>query len=526
MSDFTFNQLQSGDWSNEHGTFVRKNIRRLLPIASPGSPLERWRAVGTAVNEAVTHAFTKNEPLRVDGGRWSLSKVGLPQKLALSLAAHDVLERVPNSWLGAAYSAQLGSEELTPMLVSASMKIERINRLLTMANLALRTSGASNGQTFAGATSTGTHGAALHFGAVHDMIRAVHLMTGPNRAVLVQPASKPLKAQARASLEHWLGIPTELISDDAVFEAARVGLGSMGVILDYVIECEPLYFLTQTATSHVADAPWKQVLATRSAAFLGPHSPQPFNLAVQLSVYKQHPAAKPRAWVSSSIKTRFTGQAGVEIDPSHPLRPNPDLISLVARLGEHLGTSVFNPVFRAAITAELVAQHGEGVSVRRALPGVLFGPTGLPRGQGHSVEFVVDAALALPAVETILDRVRTEFLAGRQLLGAMSVRFVGRSSATLAPNTKAPSVFIEIPSIRTPETAGIYDACAQALTAAGIPFGCHWGQYLVGTRKSLENYWSTAQRDSWLAARKKLLPTEKARRIFASAILKGAGLDG
>lgn len=525
MTEFTFNQLQGGDWTNEHGTFARKNIRRFLPIASPGGPLERWRAVGSAVNEAVTHAFAKDEPLRVDGGRWSLSKVGLPQKLALSLAAHDVLEKVPNSWLGAAYATQLESEELTPMLVSASMKIERINRLLTMANLALRTSGASNGQTFAGATSTGTHGAAIEFGAVHDMIRAVHLVAGPNRALLVQPSSKPLKAQARASLEHWLGIPTELISDDAVFEAARVGLGSMGVILGYIIDCEPLYFITQTVTSHVDDVPWKQVLGTRSAAFLGPHAAKPFNLAVLLSVYKQHPAAKPRAWVSSSTKTRFTGQAGVELDPTHPLRPNPDLISLLARLGEHLGTSVFNPAFRAAMTAQLVAQQGEGVTVRRALPGVLFGPTGLPRGQGHSVEFVVDAAQALPAVETLLDRVRTEFLAGRQLLGAMSVRFVGPSSATLAPNTKAPSAFIEIPSIRTPETTVVYDACAKALEAAGIPFGCHWGQYLVGTKNSLESYWSAAKRDAWLAARKKLLPTAKARRLFASPILTSAGLD-
>jgi hypothetical protein len=68
--------------------------------------------------------------------------------------------------------------------------------------------------------------------------------------------------------------------------------------------------------------------------------------------------------------------------------------------------------------------------VRRALPGVLFGPTALPRGQGHSVEFVVDAARALAAVETLLRAVESEFDLGRQLLGAMSVRFVGASTAT------------------------------------------------------------------------------------------------
>jgi len=525
VTDFSFNQVQKGDWQNEHGTFLRKNIRRFMPIASPAGGLERWRAIGSALKESIGHAFSSDQPLRVDGGRWSLSKIGLPQKLALSLAAHDVLERVPASWLGTAYSARLAAEELTPMLVSSSMKIERINRLLTMANLALRTSGASNGQTFAGATSTGTHGAAIGFGAMHDMIVAVHVMVAPNRAVLVQPANRPLKAQARASLEHWLGVPTELVSDDAVFEAVRVGLGSMGVIVGYVIEVEPLYFLTQTVTSHTADAEWKNVLATRSAASLGNHSQSPFNLAVLLSVYKQHPAARPRAWVSTCTKTRFSGQPGVEIDPSHPLRPNPDTIGLLANLGSLLGSTVANPLFRAAMTGELVKQQGEGVVVRRALPGVLFGPTALPRGQGHSVELVVDAAQALVAVETLLAKIKAEFDQGRQLLGAMSVRFVGGSSATLAPNTKSPTAFIEIPSIRTTETTLVYDACSAALSAANIPFGCHWGQYLTRVEESLSDYWPAGNRAAWLAARRTLLPSAKARRVFASPVLAEVGLD-
>lgn len=184
-----------------------------------------------------------------------------------------------------------------------------------------------------------------------------------------------------------------------------------------------------------------------------------------------------------------------------------------------------NVTFRSTITKQMILRYGGGKHVRRALPGVMFGPTALPKGQGQSIEFVVEGADALPAVETLFNELTAQLRKGRQLLGGVCIRFVGQSRATLAPNTKSPTCFIELPTIRTDEIPKIYEACGKALSRAGISFGCHWGQYLTGTRESLGRYWSDAQKRSFIAARRKLLKTEKARRIFASPILGPAGLE-
>lgn len=524
MVAFQNTRTQTITWINEHGTYKKPGVTRILPIAAAGDTYARWRRVGEVLQEVVGRAFQFNEPLRADGSRWSLNQIGVPTNWALSLAAHDVLEQVPDTWLSAAYQAELAQRDRVPMLISGSMKIGRINRFLALRDLALQTSGASDGQTLAGASTTGTHGAAIRFGAIHDSFSAIHIMVGPSQAVLVQPSSKPLKKAAAASLTSWLGFSTEVISDDAVFEAAIVGLGSMGLVLNVVVEAEPLYFLTSVTTPHTDDK-WWDVLRSMSPAGIAGHPTDPWHLEVLATPYEQKPKTAPRAWVKTMIKTPYEDQPGVEIDPSHARRPNPDLIGMIAGASAFLDGTMTNAAFRAAITAQMIERYNQVKSVHRALPGVMFGPTALPKGQGQSIEFVVDGRAAALAVETLLQGLRSELGKGRQFLGGIGIRFVGRSRATLAPNNKSPTCFIELPAIRAKETAKIYDACGAALSAAGVDFGCHWGQYLTGTKESLKTYWSESERQSWINARKKLLPTAKARRIFASRILGPAGLE-
>src|SRR5687767_15117186 len=122
---------QTIDWANLHGTFKRNATTRILPIASASATtLDRWRRVGQVFNDVVKHAFASGEPLRPDGSKWSLSNIGQPQKLALSLAAHDVAHGAPTGWISPAYRTRLATSGLTAMLVSGSMKIERLNRVL------------------------------------------------------------------------------------------------------------------------------------------------------------------------------------------------------------------------------------------------------------------------------------------------------------------------------------------------------------------------------------------------------------
>jgi hypothetical protein len=515
---------QTIDWRNEHGTYSRKGVERYLPIASTSRELlDQWRRVGSVLKDIVGHAFRTAQPLRPDGSRWSLSNIAQPTKLALSLAAHDVAEEIPLSWRSAAYTAALGASKLTPMLVSGSMKIQRLNRALALRNLALQTSGASDGQTLAGACATGTHGAALRLGALHDTLRAVHLMVAPQRGVLVQPANGPLTQQAAKDLSLWLDFPTELVSDDALFGAAQVHLGSLGLVLNAVVETRALYFWNEVRTPH-ADAAWRRVLAEQSPASVAGHAKNPSYLQVVLNPFTPLPVESQRAWVMSMTDTLFTNQTDVETRPEASVAPNPDLMEILADLVDFDDITFTDAAIRKRLTSELIGRYGSKKQTRKGLPGVVFGPTALPRGRGASVEFVVDGAQAEAAALAIMLALNAQRKSGNQFMGAIGIRFVKGSSALLAPNARAMSCFLELPGIRTKEIPAIYAACGSALTNQGIAFGCHWGQHLVDIKRSLTTWWGPERTQAWRDARAQLLPDANARLVFASPVLKTAGL--
>jgi hypothetical protein len=513
-------QQQIIDWINKHGTHERSNVTRLLPVASPAGGIARWRRVGYVLNAIVQYAFDNREPLRPDGSRWSLSNIAVPAELALSLAFHDVCEQLPASWVSMAYQTQLEQGDMTAMLVSGSMKISQLNRTLSMQALALQTAGASDGQTLAGACATGTHGAAIRVGAIHDTIRAVHLMVAPNRAVLLQPASQPLTADAAEALTDWLDMSTELISDDLLFQAARVHLGSLGLVLHMVLEAAPLYYLTRTSEPYAhQDVEWKTALQRPSAGQMNAD-----HFEVVLNPYPPLPSREPYAWVISMDKTRFDNQSDVEVRPSIPEAPNPDTIGIIAHLLDVLDTPLGNLTLRKRLTKQLIELYARERKVERALPGVMFGPTGTPDRRGDSLEFALGAQHALLATEVILDRLWQELRDGQQFPGVVGVRFVPRSEALLATNLAETTCYLELPTVRTHEIAGIFSACGQALDDAGVAFGCHWGQTHLNTPARVEMWWGE-RAQQWRTARRQLLADETARTVFASPMLADTGLD-
>ncbi len=110
----------------------------------------------------------------------------------------------------------------------------------------LKASGASNGQTIAGCTSTGTHGSAFNVGAVHDSIVGLHIVTGPDTHVWLEKKSNPV---ASDDFINWLG--AEPIKDDDMFNAAVVSFGSFGFIHGILIETEPIFLLEQYRTGNI-----------------------------------------------------------------------------------------------------------------------------------------------------------------------------------------------------------------------------------------------------------------------------------
>ncbi|HKE65573.1 MAG TPA: D-arabinono-1,4-lactone oxidase, partial [Micromonosporaceae bacterium] len=104
--------------------------------------------------------------------------------------------------------------------VQAGMPLSKLNRLLAQHGLAMPNLGDIDVQTISGAISTGTHGTGARLGCLSTFVAGLTLVTGTG-AVL------------RCS-------PTE---NADLFDAARVGIGALGVITDVTLRCVDAFTL-------------------------------------------------------------------------------------------------------------------------------------------------------------------------------------------------------------------------------------------------------------------------------------------
>ncbi|HTQ02443.1 MAG TPA: hypothetical protein VMI54_01260 [Polyangiaceae bacterium] len=505
----------------------------ITPTAT--NPTDRFREVGGALKAVLDDAFTNGTPLRVPGGRWSLSNIAKPSGALLDLANHRSIGLAPPSWFVPAGLIASHAAGVSPVLVSASMSVNAVNRELAKLNLALQTSGASDGQSLAGAIATGTHGADVKVGALHDTVLAVHLVVSPTLSVLVQAAGGSLTQSAADALGAWFGIPCSLMSDDRLFRAARVHLGSLGIVLNLVLATVPLYYLVKHSSPHAdGDARWRNVLSTRQPNGADPsHPTDPDFVQLVLDPYVPEPASDPRAWVISMQKFPYHGQSGVITQPTD-VSLKSDLFDFLPGLVHLYQDNIElpgNPLLRVITDAQFKSLYGTTVTSASAVPGAMFGPPsflGLDFGtlRGASAEYVFDATQALTGIDTILNTLKSQADdARRQFLGGIGVRFVRGSDAWLAMNNKPLNVFVELQSLYTTELPAIHAAIGQALTQAGVPYGGHWGQWAMNTPAVLERWWTQAAIDAWKAARDEFLPTPGAKAIFSSQLLAASGLE-
>ena len=137
----------------------------------------------------------------------------------------------------------------------SGMTIERLNDELDKRHLALANMGAYDGQTLAGAISTGTHGTGISLGPIASSVRSLVLVSSTRTIYQIEPSTgitDPAKF-AKANLDMVLK------QDDDWFQSSVIAMGRMGLIYSYTLEVMPAYFLEE---SRVLDA-WEG-LTTRA----------------------------------------------------------------------------------------------------------------------------------------------------------------------------------------------------------------------------------------------------------------------
>lgn len=508
-------------WTNFHGTVRTPVATYCTPdvIADAGDQAPRRLARhGKAIDELLKHCFANQLPLRVLGSAWSLSRIIEPSAVVLDPANMNVVLKVKPAWVDPAYKQ--ARPDTTLVFAQGGATISSLNRRLGETGLALQTSGASDGHRVAGCIATGTHGSATGIGAVHDTIRALHLITGPQRGLLIQPSTAACTPEMAAWLARETGIPTTDVRDDALFAASLVSLGSLGVVQGVVIEAVPLYKLRRRRLALQLQDPllWEAV-RTLDTSKLHPGEPRPYHFEVVLQAYPEPPAKD--AYVVLMWKEPHDGGPFAGPTPGQPELSN-EVLDLISELSGKLDGPVGDRGFKKQIRDTLSGRYKAGDTAPR-FPGQMFGWTSTPPGRSASSEIVVDHARTQDAVDAIYAALREHDARGELLLGAVALRFVPETRALLGMNIHAFNTFIELPGIRTDEVSRIYDSCYARLRERGIPFTCHWGQQHKLDAQQLSTYFGTRV-DRWRSARETLLPETVARHVFASADLTSLGL--
>ena len=498
----------------------------------PSSSVPHWIAPkgATQLRQALEVCFSQKARVSVKGSSWSISSITKPDRVLIDLG--QFRNDVPP--LRAVHAAHIATAPKTGAYIHVlgNVLVRYINHALAKSAppLALPTSGAANGQTIAGAIATGSHGAAIKFGAMHDAVRAICLLTSADTAVLVQRHSAPFNDGLATSLQSEVGVPVTSLADDDAFGAAIVGLGAVGVVYSLVIEAEPLYQLKGVWVDRPAgDEDVLGAIDGDDPGALAPSIPGQFNVAFSFNPY----AAKHTAIWGNFLEKVEPMESYVGPRVAHPRFGNSVnfWIAQQSPLLRRLFPNIVDWAFR---------QHYHDTDPppdKPLFPGDAFGDTTLAEGMGRGIEFAVHRPYAGKALRTLLDALRRELKDhNRALAGAMGMRYVGPSNSALlgmnsADRVKHPDfngvACFEIGAMTEPGDLGtskIFHACESAMRESGVAFALHWGLENDGLLAADITRYFEGNVDRWRAGRKKILPAAEQQSCFRTPLTSQVGL--
>jgi FAD-linked oxidoreductase len=181
-------------WHNWAGNQVCSPVA----IERPGTDLE--------LVAVVKQAAAQGHRVKVAGSGHSFTDVACTDGIQISLDNYGRVLQV--------------DRELGRVTVQAGIQLRELNDALAARGLAMENLGDIAYQSIAGAVSTSTHGTGARFGGLATQIVGLELITADGSAITCSSDEEP-----------------------EVFQAARVGLGALGVLSTVTLQCVPAFNL-------------------------------------------------------------------------------------------------------------------------------------------------------------------------------------------------------------------------------------------------------------------------------------------
>ncbi len=490
------------DWTSRHENVVQPLLRiyEVENMTSPSQDLVAdLRPTIAMLQGILAQAIHDGARVRALGGGWSLSRAAATEGY--------MIDTKQLNWY-----FRLGARSIHPSYVGdhsglvflqCGMSVYEVNKYLDQTyGRALKTTGASNGQTILGAISTGTHGSAFNTGAMPDYVVGMHIIVGPDRHVWLERASQPA-----VSDDFVARLGADLVRDDVLFDSALVSFGSFGIIHAVLVETVPTYLLETHQRRLPLDVELRRAMATLDFSRLPmPHVGEvPHHFEVDVN-----PHDVPNGvWVSVMYLRGLAPYTPPDKTPGE-YGPGDDLLSVVGLLTPLISGSV------APIINAFAGQYLKEYSYVMGKQGEIFSKT-IVHGKAMSMEL----GLPLPIVSDALPIILEEARRG-SFPGFIGIRYIKRSRALLAFTKFDMTCTVELQGAFSSLSQTVYDRIWSALEAARIPYTLHWGQMNNFTPPRVRAMYGPAV-DQWLASRRSLL-TPQAQRLFSSTFLEDCGL--
>jgi hypothetical protein len=517
-------------WSNAHQNFTHRytpGASYALRVISPDSNIEDYNAVTANIQWLIKQAIDSNTTLRAMGNNWSFSEVAVCNGGMISTKALNLRFRLGNSSLVPEFRAK-GKTKEDVLFVQCGITILELSEVLETQfspRRCLVACGGSNGQSIAGATSTGTHGGALNIGAVHDAILGIHLVTGADSHVWLERKSNPV-----ASDEFIDALGAEAKKDDDLFNAVLVSFGSFGVIHGMLLETTPLFLLEEHRFDNVVyndtlvDAIQTQDLA-KIAEILPDWPPE----TPDRSLYHLELAINPHQFERDNpekglyIRTFYKIPCPPEYEPVHNtvtsgLTYSDDTMGIVSKILDTIGPDVSSKLIKPLVNSLFKS----GLRAAQPSPktmGETFKHTRF-RGQIASAAFAVDCGDLFQVIDMICELNQLSPLAG-----GLAFRFVKGTPATLGFTRFPKTCVIEMDGIDAEVTRQFFESVWVKMEELNIPYTLHWGKlnFILNKERVLEMYGSDRVH-SWITCRHALLG-EATRKVFTNDFMIKCGLD-
>ena len=500
------------EWNNYHfnGPFPTKLLLDIDTDLKIPLLIDRYNDCTKAIQSLLKDSLDNHERFRAYGSAWSLSNIAHQNDRMLFNARLNIKKEITTDQLHRSTTYQ--AENL--FLFQCGITVKEISEFLLKKGKSLKACGASNGQTIAGAISTGVHGAAIDVGSFQDAVVGLHLIIGAEAmdSVYVERETRPALQDDFAK-----SINARVIRDDRLFQAALVSLGSFGVIHGVVIEAENIYLLKRYVRK-ISKADAMQLATTMDFA----------NAAFKIKEETQANGTGNRPYHYKLYINPYTDEDFVtEIIYKKPYRtdyPNPVLVIQKA-IFRDLPTwiALFAAKFKRIIPAIIKALAQEVFpDVDQDIEGTLreiFWDT-----QQSSAAFGTGFGIDITNAERALDLFIQLMKEKGPIPGILSMRFVKASEATLAFTRFPTTCILEVDGVPWQGNANMItldDFLAEVIKtfkAHNIDFTLHWGKNAPWSFPNLVDMMYGQADDEWKNMRSVLL-TKQTADLFSNNFL-------